>query len=326
MGRSGLTLGLGPSHAPVVEGVLGLSYENPGRHTEEYLRIIAALLRTGDADVDGADWSVHSGGRMAESDHPIPILLSALSPRMLGIAGRFADGVVLWMASAAAIGTSIVTLLQTAAVEAGRPGPRVVAGLPVAVHDDLGQARDAVNATAVGYAGMRNFKRIIDAGGGASPADVAILGAESTVRRRIADLSAVGVTDVWAQPVAVGDDRLQRRESLHRTRTLLGELAREHSDHSQAATVSSPARVVRCSRRTEEGSNGSARCSIPVLSHITRSPVRHWCRIVNSGRVDHASSRSSSSRLLSAGQPTTSVAVEPSNIDLRPSRCVQTSG
>jgi len=232
MGRPGLTLGLGPSHAPVVEGVLGLSYENPGRHTEEYLRIIAALLRTGDADVDGADWSVHSGGRMAESDHPIPILLSALSPRMLGIAGRFADGVVLWMASAAAIGTSIVPLLQTAAVEAGRPGPRVVAGLPVAVHDDLGQARDAVNATAVGYAGMRNFKRIIDAGGGASPADVAILGAESTVRRRIADLSAVGVTDVWAQPVAVGDDRLQRRESLHRTRTLLGELAREHSDHS----------------------------------------------------------------------------------------------
>src|SRR3954465_14110286 len=41
MGRPGLVLGLGPSHQPVVENMLGLSYEHPGAHTEEYLDVVA---------------------------------------------------------------------------------------------------------------------------------------------------------------------------------------------------------------------------------------------------------------------------------------------
>src|SRR5437867_2342158 len=32
MGRPGFTLGLGPSHAPVIDGAFGLSYDHPGRH------------------------------------------------------------------------------------------------------------------------------------------------------------------------------------------------------------------------------------------------------------------------------------------------------
>lgn len=226
MGRPGFTLGLGPSHAPVVEGVLGLSYAHPARNTEEYLRIVTALLRDGDADVDGVDWRVHSGGRMAVPDHPVPVLLAALSPRMLRIAGRYADGVVLWMASASAIETAIMPVLRSAAAAEGRPSPRVMAGLPVAVHDDDAGAREAVAQTAVGYGGMANFARVIDAGGGTTPADVAVIGDEASVQRQLEDLVAVGVTDVWAQPVAVGDDRDARRESLRRTRTLLADLAR----------------------------------------------------------------------------------------------------
>ena len=62
-----------------------------------------ALLAGDDVDLDGTDWSVHSAGRMAELDHPVPVLLSALSPRMLDVAAEFADGVVLWLASAPVI-------------------------------------------------------------------------------------------------------------------------------------------------------------------------------------------------------------------------------
>ncbi|OBF21806.1 TIGR03564 family F420-dependent LLM class oxidoreductase [Mycobacterium sp. ACS4331] len=227
MGRPGLTLGLGPSHRPVVENVLGGRYDHPGRSTEEYVQIVAALLRDGDVDFDGTDWSTHSGGRMVTSDHGVPLLLAALSPRMLRIAGTFADGVVLWMASAAAIETSIMPKLRSAATAAGRPEPRVVAGLPVAVHDNSGEAREAVAATAVGYGRMANFERIIAAGGGAEVPDVAILGDESSVRTQLEELVAAGATDIWAQPVAVGDDREQRRASLRRTRDLLSALARD---------------------------------------------------------------------------------------------------
>lgn len=227
MGRPGLTLGLGPSHEPVVKDVLGLSYDHPGRNTGEYLRIIGDLLHGIDVDFEGIDWSAHSSGRMVALEHPVPVLLSALSPRMLRLAGQFADGVVLWMASPMAIETRIGPVLRAAAAAHGRPSPRVIAGLPIAVHDDAVEARNAVAAMSSAYAGMTNYQRIIEAGGGTTAADVAIVGDETAVLAQLQDLIAAGATDVWAQPVAVGADRAQRIKSLERTRGFLSALARE---------------------------------------------------------------------------------------------------
>src|SRR5258708_37891990 len=45
MNRPGFTLGVGPSHRPVIDDVYGLSYESVGAHTEEYVSILSALLR-----------------------------------------------------------------------------------------------------------------------------------------------------------------------------------------------------------------------------------------------------------------------------------------
>jgi F420-dependent oxidoreductase-like protein len=227
MGRPGLTLGLGPSHEPVVTDVLGLSYDHPGRNTGEYLRIVSDLLRGVDVDFDGIDWSAHSSGRMVPLEQPVPVLLSALSPRMLRIAGQFADGVVLWMASATAIERRICPILTEVAAAHARPSPRIVAGLPIAVHDDAAEARQAVAAMSSAYAGMTNYQRIIESGGGTNAADVAIVGDESTVIQQLHDLLGAGATDVWAQPIAVGTDRSQRTASLQRTRGCLSALARE---------------------------------------------------------------------------------------------------
>jgi hypothetical protein len=77
------------------------------------------------------------------------------------------------------------------------------------------------------YSGMTNYQRIIEAGGGTSPADVAIVGNEDSVHAQLQDLIAAGATDIWAQPIAVGDDRPQRAASSARTRALLSALARE---------------------------------------------------------------------------------------------------
>jgi len=224
MGRPGLTLGLGPSHAAVIRDVYGLSYDHPGRNTEEYLTIITATLRGEQVDFAGIDWSAHTGGRTAQATHPVQVLLAALSPRMLRLAGALADGTVLWMASAQAIETHILPRITAAADEAGRPAPRIVAGLPVAVHDDESEARAATAATAGMYAGMPNYQRIIHAGGGTEPADVAIVGDEATVRRQLRSLVDAGATDLWVQPVAVGNDRADRTASRQRTIALLQEL------------------------------------------------------------------------------------------------------
>lgn len=222
MGRPGFTLGLGPSHASLVEDVYGMSYERPGRSTEEYVHIVAALLRGEDVDVRGREWSTRSAGRMVGVKHRVPVLLSAMSPRMLRVAGQYADGTVLWMASADVIDTRIAPAIHAAATTAGRPTPRIVAGLPVAVHDDVDEARSAVAAMSGMYAAMPNYQRIINASGASEPADVAVVGDETSVRRQLQRLLDVGATDIWAAMIPVGSDS---KASIQRTRDLLQTLA-----------------------------------------------------------------------------------------------------
>src|SRR3954470_21331569 len=55
MGRPGFTLGVGPSHAPVIEGMYGLAYDTVGRHTEEYVSIVTARLRGEAVDISGPE-------------------------------------------------------------------------------------------------------------------------------------------------------------------------------------------------------------------------------------------------------------------------------
>lgn len=212
MGRPGFTLGIGPSHEPLVRGVFGLSYDHPGRNTEEYLGILTALLRGESVDFDGEDWTAHTGGRTAVPAQPVPVLLSALGPRLLRVAGEVADGTVLWMAPAKAIENHVVPKLASAAAAAGRSAPRIVAGLPVAVHDDESEAREAAVTYSAMYSGMANYQRILEIGAKDSPADAAIVGNEASVTAQLQGLLDAGATDIWAAVFPVGADRASSRQ------------------------------------------------------------------------------------------------------------------
>jgi F420-dependent oxidoreductase-like protein len=219
MGRS-FTLGVGPSHAPVIEGIYGQSFAHAGRHTEEYLQILVPALRGEVVDFTGEDLTAHSGGRVARPDAPVPVLVAALGPRLLRVAGETADGTILWMATARAVADHVAPRIRAAA--AGRPEPRIVAGLPLAVHDDVDEARNEA-ATQFGFYGdLPNYRRILDIGGAAGPADAAIVGDEAAVTAQIEALFDAGATDVWAAPFPVGVDRSGSRA---RTRALLSSLA-----------------------------------------------------------------------------------------------------
>jgi F420-dependent oxidoreductase-like protein len=227
MGRPGLTLGIGPSHEPVVRGVYGLPYDHPGRSTEEYARILTGVLRGEQVDLDGADWTAHSKGRVAVPAHPVPVMLAALGSRLLRVAGEVADGTIAWMAPPRAIETHIAPRIRAAAAAAGRPAPRIVAGLPVAVHDDEAEARSAAAAIPAMSADMENYQRVMDIGGARSAADVALLGGESSVRAQLRALIDAGATDIWAAVFPVGADKPARVVSLQRTTSLLRELVSE---------------------------------------------------------------------------------------------------
>ena len=222
MGRPGFTLGLGPSHRPPIEDAYGLSYANPGRHTEEYIQVLMALLQGEAVHFEGEDFRVHAGGPPAAERVEIPVLLAALAPRMLRVAGQLTAGTILWMGNEQAIESHVAPRLREAATSAGRPAPRIVAGLPVAVHDDVDEARATAAQVFAGYGELPNYRRLLDIGGAAGPADAAIVGGEAAVTARIEALFEAGATDVWAAPFPVGDDRSASRA---RTRALLKELA-----------------------------------------------------------------------------------------------------
>lgn len=224
VGRPGFTLGVGPSHQPVIEHAFGLSYAHPGRHTEEYVRILAPLLRGEGVTFEGEDFRVNLAGYATAPAHPIPLLVAALAPRLLRVAGTHADGTVTWMANAKAIEGLVAPRIRAAAEAAGRPEPRIVAGLPVAVVDpgDEAEARRVAAQTFATYGMLPNYQRVLAAGGLTQPADAAIVGDEPSVTEQIEALFAAGATDVWAAPFPVGDDRSASRA---RTRALLKELA-----------------------------------------------------------------------------------------------------
>jgi F420-dependent oxidoreductase-like protein len=201
------TLGVGPSHKPVVEGMLGMTYDTPGRHTDEYVRIVAPLLRGEHVSIAGEDFRVQAGPPVLVGGAEIPVLVSALAPRLLRVAGQHADGTILWMATARAVEEHVA--------------PRIVAGLPVAVHDDVAEARSVAAEQFAAYGVLPNYQRILARGDVAGPADAAIVGDESSVTAQIEALFEAGATDVWAAPFPVGDDRSASRA---RTRALLKDL------------------------------------------------------------------------------------------------------
>ena len=220
MDRPGLVLGMGPSHDMAIEGAYGLSYAHVGRHTEEYTRIVTTALRGEPVSLDGDDFHVHAGAP-TPPPYPVPVLLGALAPRMLRVAGEVADGTITWMANRVAIESHVVPRIRAAAAHAGRADPRVVVGLPVAVHDDVAEARESAAKQYGFYGNLPNYARILEIGGLEHSADACIVGDEDAVATELRALVAAGATDVWAAIFPVGDDRAASRA---RTRALLRSL------------------------------------------------------------------------------------------------------
>ncbi len=86
------TLGLGPSHHWIVEDMLGLPYDRPARQVRDYLEVLnAAFAGPGPVDVENDSYRVHNPLDVTDIV-PTPVLLAALAPVMLRIAGEHAVG------------------------------------------------------------------------------------------------------------------------------------------------------------------------------------------------------------------------------------------
>ena len=219
-----LALGLGPSHRVVIETMLGLSYDKPARHVREYLEVIRALRDAGAVSFQGETYRVQ-GTLTVPGGGSFPILIGALGPRMLRVAGELADGTITWMTGPRTLGETIIPGICAQARKAGRPAPRIVAGLPICVTDDAGVAREkAAKALAV-YGTLPSYRAMLDAEGVEGPGDIAIAGNEREVRDAIVRLAAAGVTDLNAAIFPSGPDpEASRRRSYEFLASLGGKI------------------------------------------------------------------------------------------------------
>lgn len=207
-----LVLGIGLSHQVVVEGMWGLSYDKPLRHMREYLDSLMPLLAGEQVSSEGETITTR-GGLQLQGPKP-EVLLAALGPKMLELAGRVADGTSLWMVGPSTIASHILPVIAGAAEAAGRPAPQINASLPVCVTTDSAKAKaNAAKEFAV-YGQLPSYRAMLDREGAGGPEDVAIIGSADEVATRVGELAEAGSTLFVAAPYGNPDEQAATRELL----------------------------------------------------------------------------------------------------------------
>ena len=149
-------LGLGTGHRPVVTGTHGIPYSAPIGRMAETVTIVRGLLCGESVSAQGRHFNV-AGARLGRAARGIsvPLYVAALGPKMIDLAGRLADGVLLnWTAADHIVG-SVATLRQ-AAQRAGRDPTSVDAAgyvrTAIAEGEDEGRIRKHLQLQVAGYA------------------------------------------------------------------------------------------------------------------------------------------------------------------------------
>jgi alkanesulfonate monooxygenase SsuD/methylene tetrahydromethanopterin reductase-like flavin-dependent oxidoreductase (luciferase family) len=161
-----LTLGLGVSHRPVIEGWHGQSIEAPTKEMREYVSIVRAIMR-GEEPPAGEKWS--TGFRLAGVDlaPDMPIYIAALSPGMLRLAGEVADGVLLWLCNPDYIRTVVVPEVTKGRAKADKPleGFDIVPAVPSAATDDVAAAYEVLRRDLIPYFSLPYYRAMLERSG-----------------------------------------------------------------------------------------------------------------------------------------------------------------
>ena len=161
-----MVLGLGVSHRPVVEGWYGQTIDKPVTEMREYANAVRAMFR-GEDPSGGAKWPTGFHFMGYETSADLPIYISALSPRMLQLAGEIADGVILWLCEPNYIREVVVPEVTKGREKAGKElaGFDIVAAVPSVVTDDPGPAVETMRKDLIPYFSLPFYRAMIERAG-----------------------------------------------------------------------------------------------------------------------------------------------------------------
>jgi F420-dependent oxidoreductase-like protein len=187
------TLGIGAASLQAVAASMGLAWGHPLGYTREFIAGLLPLLSGRPADVDGTQVTTHAELNIAAAD--TPVLLAALGPRMLELAGRTVQGTTVGQCGPRTIESYIAPRIRAAAADAGRPEPRIMALIRLCVTDDHAGAFALARDTATRYRAVPSYAAVQDMEGLDDPAELHLIGSWERVLDGLGAYAAAGVTD-----------------------------------------------------------------------------------------------------------------------------------
>ncbi|WP_292990126.1 LLM class F420-dependent oxidoreductase [Mycobacterium sp.] len=196
------SLGLGLGARLIERPAFGTDWTNVITRLREHLTILRAVFDTGSVDFHGSEisasptWPVQVFGGT-----PVPVYVAAMGPKALRVTGELADGTIPYLAGPRTIGEFIVPTINKAAAEAGRPTPRVITAVPVLVSDDVESARAAAAEQLGFYEAIPSYRNVIAREGVESITELAAIGPEQAVLRKLNSYLDAGATELTLSPL-----------------------------------------------------------------------------------------------------------------------------
>jgi probable F420-dependent oxidoreductase len=201
-----LSLGLGVSHRPVVEGWHGQTIDHPVTEMREYVQIVRAILR-GEEPPAGKKWRTQFRLAGLDPRPELSIFIAALSPAMLRLAGEIGDGVMLWLCNPRYIEDVVIPAIREGRERAGKPldGFEIVAAVPGALTDDVDAAFEAMRGELLTYLGLPFYRTMLDRSGYGE-----MIASFDAAAGEIASMRAAISDEFLAALTAVGDEAALR--------------------------------------------------------------------------------------------------------------------
>ena len=155
-------LGLGPSHATIMEGRYGIAYRQPLGHLREFVTVVKELLSGTQTDFEGKHFKVHAKLNYGAQ---VPIIISALREASFELAGEISEGAATWLCPAPYLRDVALPALERSAARQGKGRPRLIAHAFLALTNDPAELQRGIDEFLGHYPRLTNYQEMFAAAG-----------------------------------------------------------------------------------------------------------------------------------------------------------------
>lgn len=207
-------LGVGPSHRATMENTWGIAFERPLSHLREYVSVLRGALTTGEVDVEGPRFRVHT--RIANPPR-VPIMISALREASFRLAGEIADGAISWVCPAEYLARVAKPAIEEGAKKAGRLAPPLIAHCFLVADENRDAVREIAQQRASNYPRTPFYASMFEAAGYPEAKDgtlsermidaIVVHGNEDQIAKGLQAFADAGASEIITSVLPTGSDR-----------------------------------------------------------------------------------------------------------------------